>query len=100
MCAAKLGDEVGVATVVSGGFLKFIVEDGEFFHVIIRSHLAKKIRPGQSVAVTMGNVAPDFRPEGFGFKQPFVTRIEQISIRQRTRAMPASAAEMEKDSVL
>jgi len=39
--------------------------------------------------VTLGNVAPDFRPEGFGFKQPFITRIEQISIRQRTRAMPA-----------
>jgi prohibitin 2 len=41
------------------------------------------------VEITLGNVAPEFRPEGFGFKKPFVTHIQPMSIRQQTRAMPA-----------
>jgi prohibitin 2 len=49
------------------------------------------VQPGyRGVAVTLGKVAPEFLPEGFGFKQPFVTHIEQISIRQQTRPMPAA----------
>jgi prohibitin 2 len=48
------------------------------------------VQPGhRGVAVTLGTVSPEFKPEGFGFKQPFVTHIQQISIRQQTRAMPA-----------
>jgi prohibitin 2 len=34
-------------------------------------------------------VNPDFKPEGFGFRQPLITSIKQISVRQQTRAMPA-----------
>jgi prohibitin 2 len=41
------------------------------------------------VAVTLGKVSPGFKPEGFGFKQPFITHIHPTSIRQQTRAMPA-----------
>jgi prohibitin 2 len=48
------------------------------------------VQPGfRGVAVTLGTVSPGFKPEGFGFKQPFVTHIQQISIRQQTRPMPA-----------
>jgi prohibitin 2 len=48
------------------------------------------VPPGfRGVAVTLGKVSPDFRPEGFGLKQPFVTRIVPLSVRQQTRAMPA-----------
>jgi prohibitin 2 len=48
------------------------------------------VQPGnRGVAVTLGRVAPDFVPEGFGVRQPFVTHIEQISVRQQTRSMPA-----------
>ncbi len=48
------------------------------------------VQPGfRGVSVTLGKVATDFKPEGFGFKQPLLTRIHPISVRQRTRAMPA-----------
>jgi prohibitin 2 len=48
------------------------------------------VPPGfRGVEVTLGKVSPEFRPEGFGFKQPFVSRIQPISIRQRTEQMPA-----------
>lgn len=48
------------------------------------------VPPGsRGVAVTLGTVSHQFKPEGFGFKQPFVTQIIPLSIRQRTRAMPA-----------
>jgi prohibitin 2 len=48
------------------------------------------VQPGtRGVAVTLGTVDPEFRPEGFGFKQPFLTQIVPISVRQRTRPMPA-----------
>jgi len=48
------------------------------------------VQPGfRGVSVTLGKVAADFKPEGFGFKKPLLTRIHPISVRQRTRAMPA-----------
>ena len=48
------------------------------------------VQPGtRGVAVTLGTVSPEFKPEGFGFKKPFLTQILPISIRQKTRAMPA-----------
>lgn len=48
------------------------------------------VQPGtRGVSVTLGTVAPDFKPEGFGFKKPFITHIQPISIRQQTRPMPA-----------
>jgi prohibitin 2 len=48
------------------------------------------VQPGtRGVAVTLGNVDPVFKREGFGFKQPFVTTIHALSIRQQTRPMPA-----------
>lgn len=38
----------------------------------------------RGVQVTLGRVSPVFKPEGFGFKLPFVTRVVQTSIRQQT----------------
>jgi prohibitin 2 len=76
-------DPVALKRLIGVVLLLFVV-------VVLASSATYVVRPGyRGVAVTLGNVAPDFRPEGFGFKQPFVTRIEQISVRQRTRAMPA-----------
>src|SRR5688500_16103595 len=43
----------------------------------------------RGVKVTLGKVSPRFMPEGFGFKSPFVTRIEQVSVRQQTRPSKA-----------
>lgn len=48
------------------------------------------VQPGhRGIAVTLGKVSPQFKPEGFGFKQPFVTHIHPMTVRQQTRSMPA-----------
>jgi prohibitin 2 len=61
-----------------------------FAVVVMASSGTYVVQPGyRGVAVTLGKVTPEFLPEGFGFKQPFLTHIEQISIRQQTRPMPA-----------
>lgn len=39
--------------------------------------------------MTLGKVSPVFKPEGFGFKMPFITVVEQQLIRQRTAQMRA-----------
>jgi prohibitin 2 len=58
------------------------------------------VQPGfRGVEITLGNVAPEFRPEGFGFKKPFITRIQPMSIRQQTRAMPAECYSSELQQV-
>lgn len=61
-----------------------------FAAIILGSSATYVVQPGtRGVAVTLGTVDPVFKPEGFGFKQPFVTHILPISIRQQTRPMPA-----------
>jgi prohibitin 2 len=48
------------------------------------------VQPGfRGVLITLGKVSPVFRPEGFGFKAPFVTRVEPILIRQQTQRLVA-----------
>ena len=43
------------------------------------------VHPGyRGVEVTMGQVSPAFKPEGFGLKAPLITTIHPISIRQQT----------------
>lgn len=49
------------------------------------------VPPGhRGVMVTLGKVSPEARPEGFGFKSPFVTTMVPMSVRQRSAAMKAS----------
>jgi prohibitin 2 len=56
-----------------------------FVVVIMASSGTYVIQPGfRGVEVTMGKVSPAFKPEGFGLKAPFVTKIQPISIRQQT----------------
>jgi prohibitin 2 len=56
-----------------------------FCAVIMASSGTYVVKPGfRGVQVTMGKVSPAFRPEGFGLKAPFVTTVDQISIRQQT----------------
>jgi prohibitin 2 len=62
-----------------------------FVLVILASSATYVVQPGfRGVAVTLGKVSPNFKPEGFGLKQPFITRIHPLSIRQQTRPMPAA----------
>jgi prohibitin 2 len=61
-----------------------------FVVAVAASSATYVVQPGfRGVAVTLGTVSPEFKPEGFGLKKPFLTRILPITIRQQTRAMPA-----------
>ena len=64
--------------MVGVGILIFVV-------VIMASSGTYVVKPGyRGVEVTMGKVSTAFKPEGFGLKAPFITTINQISIRQQT----------------
>ena len=72
-----------VARLIGAALVVFVV-------VILASSATYVVPPGfRGVEVTLGKVSPDFKPEGFGFKKPFITRIQPITIRQQTRPMPA-----------
>jgi prohibitin 2 len=61
-----------------------------FVVILLASSATYIVQPGfRGVAVTLGTVSPQYKPEGFGFKQPFITTIVPLSIRQRTQPMPA-----------
>jgi prohibitin 2 len=61
-----------------------------FAGLILLASATYIVQPGtRGVAVTLGKVSPVAKGEGFGFKQPFVTTIHLMSIRQQTRTVPA-----------
>ena len=73
----------GIARLIGVALLIFVA-------VALASSGAYVIQPGfRGIAVTLGTVSPEFKPEGFGIKQPFLTHIQQMSVRQQTRPMPA-----------
>ncbi|MCI0542115.1 MAG: prohibitin family protein [Verrucomicrobiales bacterium] len=56
-----------------------------FVIVIMAAGGTYVVQPGdRGVEVMLGRVSPAFKPEGFGLKVPFVTRIHPVSIRQQT----------------
>jgi prohibitin 2 len=58
--------------------------------VIAAASASYVVDPGhRGVEVTLGRVSPAFKPEGFGFKLPFVTTIAPQLIRQQTAKMEA-----------
>ncbi len=73
----------GIARLIGVAILVFAL-------IVFASSGTYVVQPGfRGIAVTLGKVSLRFKPEGFGFKQPFVTRIQQMSVRQQTRPMPA-----------
>jgi len=44
----------------------------------------------RGVLVTLGRVSPEFKPEGFGLKTPFVATVIPVSIRQATADMQSA----------
>ena len=62
-----------------------------FIIVIGGSASTYVVEPGhRGVEVTLGTVSAAFKPEGFGFKLPFVTTIASQLIRQQTAQMVAN----------
>lgn len=71
---------------MSGGFIGKIVAGviGLLILVIAASSATYVVNPGyRGVQVTLGKVSPLPKPEGFGFKLPFVTRVYPVLIRQQ-----------------
>jgi len=49
------------------------------------------VEPGhRGVMVTLGRVSAAFKPEGFGLKMPFISRVEQQLVRQQTELMEST----------
>ena len=68
----------GIARVIGVGLLLFSA-------FIMASSGTFVVKPGyRGIEVTLGQVSPAFKPEGFGMKPPFVTEIVPISVRQQT----------------
>ncbi|MGN6387434.1 MAG: prohibitin family protein [Verrucomicrobiota bacterium] len=62
-----------------------------FLIIIAASQSTFVVEPGhRGVRVTLGQVSSVFEPEGFGFKAPFISAVEQIPIRQQTRELDAN----------
>ncbi len=74
---------IGIAVIV----LVLIVVGASGTYVVPAGH--------RGVAVTLGKVTSDFRPEGFGLKTPFISTVIPISIRQQ--AVEMRAAVISKD---
>src|SRR5436853_2062705 len=61
-----------------------------FVFIILASTSTYVIKPGnRGVKVILGKVQAGFLPPGLGFKSPFVTRVVQVPIRQRTQPLQA-----------
>jgi len=74
-----------------------------FVAVIMASSGTFVIQPGfRGVEVTLGKVSPAFKPEGFGLKAPFITKIYPVSIRQQTAQEKAEcySADLQQVSVM
>ena len=67
-----------IIKLVAGAVVIFIL-------VIAGASSTYVVEPGyRGVEVTLGKVSPIPKPEGFGFKPPFIARITPVSIRQQT----------------
>ncbi|TVR45321.1 MAG: prohibitin family protein [Puniceicoccaceae bacterium] len=74
-----------LAQLIGLGIILFVL-------VIGGSQATYVVDPGhRGVLVTLGKVSEEFLPEGFGFKPPFISRVQQIQIRQQTRPLNTDA---------
>lgn len=72
-----------VAKLIGVAILIFII-------VIVASTSSYVVQPGdRGIEVTLGKVSPVFKPQGFGFKTPFITTIVPVTIKQQTRELTA-----------
>jgi len=78
-----IGPSIPAAKLIGGAILIFVF-------LIAASQMTYIVKPGfRGVKVTLGAVAPLFLKEGFGLKQPFITKIVPVDIRQRTQSLAA-----------
>ncbi|MEW6303358.1 MAG: prohibitin family protein [Verrucomicrobiota bacterium] len=74
---------VAVARLIGAAILIFVV-------VIMGAQGSYVVKPGmRGVLVTLGKVSPDFKPEGFGFKSPFISKVVPVSVRLQAHELKA-----------
>jgi prohibitin 2 len=72
-----------IAGLIVGALVIFVL-------ILAGSSATYVVEPGhRGVEVTLGRVSPAFKPEGFGFKMPFITAVHPQVIRQQTATMVA-----------
>lgn len=70
-----------LAALIGGAVLIFII-------VVGFSQATTVVEPGnRGVHITLGKVSPIVLDEGLKFKMPFISRVEQVSVRQQTSEM-------------
>ncbi len=63
---------------------------GAFLVMVLTATGTYVVEPGtRGVRITLGKPAEQFVPAGFGFKAPLITRIDRVSVRQRTVGVTA-----------
>ncbi len=73
----------GVPKLVGAAIAVFLV-------FLLASASSYVIEPGtRGIKVTLGKAEEKFLPEGFGWKAPMITRIQPISVKQRTAKLKA-----------
>jgi prohibitin 2 len=73
----SIGKLIGVALII----IVLVVAAAQSTYVV---------EPGfRGVQVTLGKVSDEFKPEGFGTKQPFISSIIPVPVRQLARELPA-----------
>jgi prohibitin 2 len=76
---------MNIARLVGIGILIIVL-------VIAGAQATYVVDPGfRGVLVTLGKASPDFKPEGFGTKSPFISHIVPIPVRQLTRQIDTEA---------
>lgn len=74
----------GTARIIGVGIIVLVL-------VVAAAAATYIVPPGhRGVLVTLGKVSPQFKPEGFGMKTPFIATIVPLSIKQRSGEMEAS----------
>jgi prohibitin 2 len=77
MRSENVGKLIGIALLI-------------FIIVICLASASYVVQPGfRGVEVTLGKVSPGFKPEGFGWKSPFITHIVPVTVRQETKDLTA-----------
>ena len=72
-----------IIRLIGGAIIIFVL-------IIAGASASYVVEPGhRGVEVTLGRVSPVFKPEGFGFKLPFITLVAPQLIRQQTAQMRA-----------
>ena len=59
------------------------------------------VEPGtRGIKVTLGKTSDQFLPEGFGFRMPFITRIVEVNVRQKTQSARADCFSSDLQQVI